>query len=243
VSAALFFLCCLLWWRHRKPHSHDGTVRITQGGAGQPDLVGAEVTPYHYEPQAGARAEYNSESGPSRPGSGPSGLGAATWSGGSSMQQYPDSQTLLTSNMLEMGRGGGSLATSGSYYPSTPSDSTSMMRFSAVMMGHNSYGSGGTSPSSASPPPQSYRPFSAKEKRQSEATGSRDSEVEVEALQRSDDGRGRILPQIYPSVPGETHVEVGTVQHTDAGRVPDRDMAVRTPHEIPPSYDSISGNV
>jgi hypothetical protein len=113
------------------------------------------------------------------------------------------------------------------------------------MMGHNnSYGSGGASPSTASPPPQSYRPFSVKEKRLSEATGPRDSEVEVETLQRSDNGRDRILPQIYPSVPGETpHVEVETVQHTDGGRVPDRDMAVRTPHEIPPSYDSISGNV
>jgi hypothetical protein len=136
------------------------------------------------------------------------------------MQQYPDSQTLLTSN------------------------SASMMRLSAAMMGHNnSYGSGGASPSMASPPPQSYRPFSVKERRLSEATGPRDSEVEVETLQRSDNGRDRILSQIYPSVPEETHVEVGTVQHMDGGRVPDRDMAVRTPHEIPPSYDSISGNV
>jgi hypothetical protein len=145
------------------------------------------------------------------------------------MQQYPDSQTLLTGNMLEMGRGGGSLATSGSFYPSTPSDSTSMMRHSAAMMGHNSYGSGGASPSTAFPPPQSYRPFPAKEKRQSEATGPRDSDVEA---------------QVYPSVPEETsHVEVGTVQHTDGGRVPDRNMAGSTPQEIPPSYDSISGNV
>ena len=121
-----------------------------------------------------------------------------------------------------------------------------MMRHSAAVMDHNdSYGSGGANPSTAFPL-QSYRPFSAKEIRQSEATGAADGEVEAEALQRSDKGRDRFLLQVYSSVPqaGDTkHVEVGTVQHTYGGRVLDCDMAVCISQEILPSYDTISGNV
>jgi hypothetical protein len=157
------------------------------------------------------------ESGPGRSGSDPSGLGAAIWSGGSDMRQYPNSQTLLTGNMLEMDHDGSSLATLVTYSPSTPSISTPVMRHSAAMMGYsNWYGSGGASPCTPFPPPQSYRPISAKERRQRAAIRPRDREVEVEALQCSDNGRDRFLPLVDLSVPEETpHVEVGTVRrHT-----------------------------
>jgi hypothetical protein len=215
VIGILSFLGCIFWMCRRKLQSRDGTVRIIQDGVDYPDLIGTEITPYHYEPQADASAGAESslsdlESGPDHTGSDPSGPGAEIWNWGSGMRQYTDCQILPMSNMLEMGcGGGGSLATLGTCYPSTLSISTSMMKHSLAMMGHsNSYGSGcATSPSTAFPPPPSYSPFSAKERRQREATGPSDSEVEVEAfqVQRSDNaGRGRFFPRVDPSVTGET---------------------------------------
>jgi hypothetical protein len=205
----LSFLGCIFWFLRRKLQSRDRAVRIIQGGADYPDLVGTEITPYHYQPQAGAGAEpslSNLESGLDLSRSDPSGPRA------------------------EMGCGSGRLATLGTS-TGTPSVDISMMKHSLAMMGYsNSYGIGGDSPSTAFPPPQSHSPLSAKERgRTRKATGPRDSEVEVEALpsQRSDNGRNHILQQVEPSVTGETpspHVEVGTVRHMDG---PDPDMGLR----------------
>jgi hypothetical protein len=53
-----------------------------------------------------------------------------------------------------------------------------------------------------------------------------------------------VMTTSHPSVPAESPFdEVVTIQHTDGGRVPDVEAVASTPHEIPPSYDSIPGNV
>ena len=101
-----------------------------------------------------------------------------------------------------------------------------------------------------SPKLQPYRPFTVQEKRQSEMIEPTDGDdeggasVEVGSVQRSDSGQGVPYSQSHLSAPAESPFgDVVTIQHTDGGRVPDVEVAASMPQEIPPSYDSIRGDV
>jgi hypothetical protein len=253
----LILLLCF-FWRRRRHQQFDGTFdpdRIAQSGPGHTDIAGTEITTYSYDPQAVAGAGighsgYDSEQGVRRAGSGSSGPSAAIWSGESSMRQYPESQTLIMGNVSGMGGGIGT-GTSGSRYGPTPSESTSGRPESTTTGHSHSYGSGGGSASMGSTRQQPYRPFSVQEKGQSEMIGRTDGGdeggavvEEVGSLQHSDSGQGIPHLRSHPSALAESPFgDVVMIQHSDGGRVPDAAAAASTPHEIPPSYDSIPRNV
>ena len=169
AAAIIIFLFC--WRRNRRREEFDGNFdpdRVV-GHAGHTDLVGAEATPYHYEPPS-------SVSGPTSP----------AFSGDGSMRQYRDSQGLLGG----INGAGGASATTGSHYAPTSSGASAPPRSS----GHdrsNSYSSAGLGPEA-----QPYRPLSAKEQEALRQRGqgglglaSTLEEGEGDVIQHSDGGR------------------------------------------------------
>ncbi len=177
--AALLLIGLLCWRRtRRREDDFDGNFdpdRVVRH-AGHPDLAGAEVTPYSYAPGAAGAAAAAATATSGHGHSGPS-----STSGDGSMRQ------LLAT---------GSVATSGSHYAPTASDSASAYPSS---LAHSSQQHGG---------PQPYRPMSAKERealrqRGQGGLGLASALEEGEVLQHTDAGQ---LPEPVP--PPTTQAEI-----------------------------------
>lgn len=111
---------------------------------------------------------------------------------------------------LLAGSAGAATATSGSHYAPTSSDSASVYPSSLAHSSQQHH-----QPIVGMPVPQPYRPMSTKEREAQR--------------QRGPGGLG------LASAAEEEEV----IQHTDGGQIPDTSVPPSSPHEIPPSYDSI----
>jgi hypothetical protein len=114
------------------------------------------------------------------------------------------------SQALLAGSAGAATATSGSHYAPTSSDSASVYPSSLAHSSQQHHQN-----IVGMPVPQPYRPMSTKEREAQR--------------QRGPGGLG------LASAAEEEEV----IQHTDGGQLPDTTVPPTTPHEIPPSYDSI----
>jgi len=116
-----------------------------------------------------------------------------------------------TQALLRAGSAGAATVTSGSHYAPTSSDSASVYPDSSQQH-HQPQVLGAV----GMPVPQPYRPMSTKER---------------EAARQRGQSGGLGLASAAE--------EEEVIQHTDGGQIPDTTVAPSSPHEIPPSYDSI----
>jgi hypothetical protein len=217
---AIIIIILFCWRRRRRREEPEpgGTFdpdRVVRD-PGLPDIDGAVATPFEYEP----------------PASSPSGPTSVTFSDGS-MRQYPDSQVLLGGSGLE--GAGTTTGTSGSHYASTSSDGPSAPPGSSTQGRSTSHGSAGLGP--VFPVGQPLQPLRLQPTKQSEA--SRQKGVGGLGLASAPkQGEGNVESRV------EGHVEGHVLQHEDGGRIADSEpVPPSAPQEIPPSYDSIPGNV
>jgi len=160
------------------------------------------------------------------PASSLSGPTSPTFSDGS-MRQYRDSQVLLGGSGLE--GAGEAIGTSGSHYAYTSSDGPSAPLGPSSQAGSHSHGSAGLGP--GFPVGQPLQPFRPQYAKQPEASRRKGMGGLASA---SEQGEGNV----------ESHVESPVIQHEDGGRVAESEpVPPSAPQEIPPSYDSIPGNV
>jgi len=117
-----------------------------------------------------------------------------------------------TQALLRAGSAGAATVTSGSHYAPTSSDSASVYPDSSQQHHQQQQHPAVV----GMPVPQPYRPMSTKER---------------EAARQRGQSGGLGLA----SAPEEEEV----IQHTDGGQLPDTTIPPSSPHEIPPSYDSI----
>ena len=243
VTVASPLIIILIYWRRRRRRKEPGgnldNGRVVRR-SDLPNIASAVATPFEYEPPA------SSLSGPTSP----------TFSDGS-MRQYRDSQVLLGGSGLE--GAGEAIGTSGSHYAYTSSDGPSAPLGSSSQAGSHSHGSAGLGP--VFPVGQPLQPLRLQPTEQSEASrqkGVGELGLAEASRQKGVGGLGLAEASRQKGVGGlglasapeqaegdvESHVESPVIQHEDGGRVAESEpVPPSAPQEIPPSYDSIPGNV
>ncbi|KAI0040120.1 hypothetical protein FA95DRAFT_1566654, partial [Auriscalpium vulgare] len=212
TALLLFFL--VFWWcrRRRQRDDFDGIFdpdRVVRH-SGRDDLVGAEATPYAYDPAAGGAG--------ARPG--------PALSDGSSanvMRQYPDGKALLA-----YGGAGAAAASTGSashYAPTDPEHRSEGSHYPPTSPSRSSFPAGAGAQDFHRPSPGPSLPSSG-------------TSTSYQTRASKEAAAGFALANAEEGASAGPGPATPVIQHQDGGRV--AQAAPReAPQEIPPSYDSI----